>query len=305
MESRMKIACSTLQYMYMGIDLIDSIKSISSLGYEAIELIFGEGFANISPELPKIKSLQKSLKENNLKLCSFGSNLWWGIGGEIAKQNRDMFENIADMAVELGADFLKISTGFYMSFITRKSTWKYIIENLKWAADMAEKKRLKLAVEPVVAWPINNAETYLKMRKETNRNIYLNNDPSNLGLSGDDPVETVYKYGKYTGIVHLKDSNYKRINQEELYPWMVGIVTKLYFGGEEEYIFKGSKPEFTPMGKGDVDFKNFLKALKKINYDGYLVVEYEGNLCGYSDSAEEASRKSLDYIKKIFKEIED
>jgi sugar phosphate isomerase/epimerase len=300
----MKIACSTLQYMQSGIDLIKSIESIGRLEYEAIELTFGEGFAVMSPELPETKQILKSLKKNNLKICSFGSNLWWGIGGEFAKQNREMLEKIADVAVELGSGFLKLSTGYYMPFITRDNTWKYIIDNFAWAADMTEKKGLKLAVEPVVEWPINNGATFMKMRTETGKNIYLNADPSNLGLGGDDPVKTVRDLYKYVGIMHIKDSNYKRIDRKELHPWMIGMVLSYYYGTPSSFVFKGAKPEFPPLGMGDVDFKGLFTELKKMKYDGYLVVEDESNLCGYKDSAEEASRKSLKYIKKVLKEIE-
>ena len=75
-----------------------------------------------------------------------------------------------------------------------------------------------------------------------------------------------------------------------------------HFGAEMEYTLKGPKPEFTPMGEGDVDFRGFINALVDIGYKGCMVVEYEGGLSGYDGDADKASRDSLIFIEKILRE---
>ena len=104
------------------------------------------------------------------------------------------------------------------------------------------------------------------MRQETGRDIYMNLDPSSLLFEGDDPVETVLSLKDIITGVHVKDCKYKGTRKEELYPWMLDLVRSHHFDQGGEYIFKGPRPEFTPMGAGDMDFKVFLEALKKINY---------------------------------------
>jgi sugar phosphate isomerase/epimerase len=140
------------------------------------------------------------------------------------------------------------------------------------------------------------------MRQETGKDICINIDPSNLGLAGDDPVDAVYRLKGSIAGVHLKDSKYKGVLVKDLYPWMVDMVRSHHFGKEPSYTLKGPRPEFTPMGKGDVDFKGFIRALMDIGYKGCMVVEYEGGLCGYEETADKASRDSLRFIEKIIRD---
>ena len=54
MEPKIKLACCTLQYMLEGISLPDAVKSIAGLGFEAVELTFGEDYAGPDDEFPDV-----------------------------------------------------------------------------------------------------------------------------------------------------------------------------------------------------------------------------------------------------------
>ncbi len=74
----------------------------------------------------------------------------------------------------------------------------------------------------------------------------VNYDPANLCMSGFDHIGGVQALRKYIVHTHAKD----------------GI---------------RSKPEEVALGKGDVDFPQYLAALRAISYSGYLTIERE---CG-------------------------
>jgi len=53
------------------------------------------------------------------------------------------------------------------------------------------------------------------------------------------------------------------------------------------------------IGKGDMDFRSILKALKEINYKGFITIE----LYPYQDNPIGAGKESLERLKKLLREI--
>ena len=95
--------------------------------------------------------------------------------------------------------------------------------------------------------------------------VAVNLDPANLVMvTGDDPVQAVYNLKDYIVHTHAKDGhrNFYR-NPEEIY----GLL-------DVENPESASFIEL-PLGEGDVDFANYLKALDDIGYHGFLTIERE------------------------------
>lgn len=116
--------------------------------------------------------------------------------------------------------------------------------------------------------------------------VAVNLDPANLVMvTGDDPVQAVYNLKDYIVHTHAKDGvrNYYRA-PEEVYGLM-----------ESEML---ASPSFTevPLGKGGVDFRNYLKALDEIGYHGFLTVERE-----VGDDPEGDIRLAVDFLKELMK----
>ena len=116
--------------------------------------------------------------------------------------------------------------------------------------------------------------------------VAVNLDPANLVMvTGDDPVQAVYNLKDYIVHTHAKDGvrHYYRA-PEEVY----GLV-------ESEML---ASPSFTelPLGKGGVDFKNYLKALDEIGYHGFLTIERE-----VGDDPEGDIRLAVDFLKDLIK----
>jgi sugar phosphate isomerase/epimerase len=54
-----------------------------------------------------------------------------------------------------------------------------------------------------------------------------------------------------------------------------------------------------PIGQGSIDWREFFRVLKRLNYEGYLGLDL-----GMSDTIEEDYKKSIEYISKIGHELE-
>jgi sugar phosphate isomerase/epimerase len=107
-------------------------------------------------------------------------------------------------------------------------------------------------------------------------------------VTGQDPVEAVYLLKDYIIHTHAKDGVMLDENQDptEVYhAFAVG-------GVEALNACEGFKE--LPLGEGQVDWGNYLKALKEIGFDGYLTIERE---CG--DEPEKDIEKAVGFLKKL------
>lgn len=289
----MKLGCSTLHYEVAGVSQVEAIKSLSSIGYKGVELTYGRRYFTEEPtNFPNVKDLKNVLENTGTEMVSFSTSLFWAYRGNKVKYNKIVLEKLANAAAELKGDHIVVVTGAWPDDLDREEAWDNMVENMTWAADLATKRGLKIAIEVVVSWGVRNTETFLKMRQQVGDKIYVNIDPSNFGLSGEDCEAVIKNLKDYIGGIHLKDSRYKGFTDEEINSWMK---TKTF----ESPV----RPGWTPTGEGDVNFKNFLKTLKEIDYKDWCMFEYEGNLNGYYTDPVKASSDSYAYFDKILKEI--
>ena len=97
------------------------------------------------------------------------------------------------------------------------------------------------------------------------KGVAVNLDPANFVMvTGDDPVAAVYTLKDYIVHTHAKDGRRLAVKDPEV---IYGLI-------EDE--IKESKAFIElPLGEGDVDFDNYLKALDSIGYKGFLTIERE------------------------------
>lgn len=129
-------------------------------------------------------------------------------------------------------------------------------------AKAADEIGVKFAVE-------TGPETSLTLKKFLDRlnskGVSVNLDPANLVMvTGDDPVKAVYNLKDYIVHTHAKDGRMlNKCDPECIYglkPWPEGL----------------SAPFIeVPLGTGEVNFPEYLKALRDIGYEGFLTIERE------------------------------
>ena len=99
------------------------------------------------------------------------------------------------------------------------------------------------------------------------RGVSVNLDPANLVMvTGDDPVQAVYRLRDYIVHTHAKDG-IKLLDRD---PEIIYGIRNI-----EEVISEGEAFREVPLGQGNVPFPAYLAALEKIDYRGYLTIERE------------------------------
>lgn len=249
---------------------IEGIEIAASLGFDGVQIYATTGeFSpeNLSEEQKKeYKSL---LKEKDLVVSALCGDMG-GYGFERAEDNAERIEKtkkIIDLASEFGT---KVVTTHIGVIPNEKSEPRYavMLAALTECGLYAKEKGVTLAIE---TGP-EKAATLLGFLKDTKGGVGVNLDPANFVMvTGQDPVEAVYLLKDYVVHTHAKDGiklNDDMTPTEVYHAFAVGGVDALN-------ACKGFKE--VPLGEGQVNWKNYIAALKDIGYDGFLTIERE---CG-------------------------
>jgi sugar phosphate isomerase/epimerase len=258
-----------LGYQFVGWPFWQILESIAGLGYEGTEIDFGINpfDAEMRPGakylLQEEKKLKKYLKRLGLELPSLCIMSRWSGTEEWIEEVKQTLRDVVELSM------------------TQEVIWKQVIENLTWASEYTGKHGIKLAMEVVTTWPIDNIATFMKAKKTIGENFYANIDPSNYFQSGDDPIEAVKALKEHIVSVHVKDA--KQFEKKD----------------DNVPAARG----YSAMGEGDIDFTLFLRTLKEVGYDGWLHAEYEGFFGGYNPDPVKGSRDTIEYIAPILKSL--
>jgi L-ribulose-5-phosphate 3-epimerase len=99
--------------------------------------------------------------------------------------------------------------------------------------------------------------------------VAINFDPANIiMITGDDPVQGVFTAGKSIVHTHAKDGvNLEPVDPQYFY--------HMFAEGGLEWARSHQYARETPLGEGNVPWPEYLAALAKIGYNGFLTIERE------------------------------
>ena len=121
-----------------------------------------------------------------------------------------------------------------------------VIEQLRKSSEIASKNGLTFAMEMRAGDFISSVDGVISLFNESGvDNIGMVYDVAHAHAISEYLDLGIYKLGKYLKLVHLSDND-------------------------------GTRPYHYQPGKGNIDFKNIINTLKKVNYDGYVVVDISG-----------------------------
>jgi len=189
-----------------------------------------------------------------------------GKGFTDPEQNPELIEKskrILDLAMDLDT---KIVTTHIGRVPEDKScdTYKIMQQACRTLAEYADSLGAHFAIETGPE-PAARLREFLDTLGSTG--VAVNYDPANLTMCvADDAVKGVYELKDYIVHTHAKD----------------GIK-----GTEKPYVE-------VPLGKGDVDWTNYLAALEEIGYRGFLTIERE---CGSDPAAD--IKAAVDFLKSF------
>lgn len=264
----------------------DAIQKAAALGLDGVQIYATTG--EFSPETltPEKKAEYKLLlKENNLVVSALCGDMG-GYGFEIEKDNAlrvQKTKRIIDLAVEFGAKVVTTHIGVIPED-KAEPRYRVMLAALTECGLYAKEKGVTMAIE---TGP-EKAATLLAFLKDTHGGVGVNLDPANFVMvTGQDPVEAVCVLKDYIVHTHAKDGiMHKQNDPTEVYHAFAE-------GGVEELNACEGFSE-VPLGAGQVDWKNYIAALKGIGYDGFLTVERETG-----GNPQEDIRLAADYIGKL------
>lgn len=170
-------------------------------------------------------------------------------------------KRILDFAKELGTSVVTTHIGVVPADHS-SDKFKIVQETCRELAVYADSLDAHFAVEtgPEIAATLKAFLDSLE-----SRGVGVNLDPANFVMvTGDDPVQAVYTLKDYIVHTHAKDG--RRLIEEN---------PEIIYGEIETEIQNARYFIELPLGEGDVDFKNYLRALDEIGYKGYLTIERE------------------------------
>jgi sugar phosphate isomerase/epimerase len=277
---RQKLAFSTNAYLRFS--FAEAVRRLAAIGYRGVEIMADVPHAWPAFLLEEQKqAIRDSLNKNNLAISNINSFMMHAINDSRQRywhpswiepdrhyrQIRiDHTTRALTLAKELGAPCITTEPG---GPVEPGGSWaaalKLFVEGLKPVLDHAEKEGVLLLVEPEPGLLIETCDQFLELTKHLDSPaVGMNFDIGHAYCVGDDPATSIPRVAKYIRHFHLEDIAATRVHHH-LIP-----------------------------GAGAIDFAATLKAIRAINYQGWITIE----LYPYVDDPDEAATLALQRITK-------
>lgn len=247
--------------------MLDSFKLDTKTAIEKAAKLGAKGLQMYTPSPENLtgakrKELLDMVKSNGLKFSALCGDLGYGFGN--IEKNPMLIEKskrILELAKELETDVVTTHIGVIPEDKDHER-YKIMHEACYTLSRYADELNAHFAIEtgPEIATTLKEFLDALN-----SKGVAVNLDPANFVMvTGDDPVKAVYTLKDYIVHTHAKDGRRLLVKDPEI---VYGII-------EEEIQTSAAFIEL-PLGQGDVNFAEYLKALDDIGYKGFLTIERE------------------------------
>lgn len=265
-------------------DIKTSLKKASALGVQGIQAYATTG--QLSPDTmtkEKRREFLKMVKGNGLIISALCGDLGHGFGN--AEMNPELLEKskrILDLAKDLETNIVTTHIGVIPSDPSHPH-YGIMQQACFELAQYADSLDAHFAIE---TGPETSATLKHFLDGLHSTGVAVNLDPANLVMvTKDDPVQAVYTLKDYIVHTHAKDGRQNFYKNPEV----------IYGLAEDDMLASESFTEL-PLGKGDVPFPEYLKALDDIGYRGFLTIERE-----VGEDPETDIKKAVEYLKALMK----
>jgi sugar phosphate isomerase/epimerase len=285
MVSSIKLAFSTNAYLRFS--FAEAVRRLAAIGYRGVEIMADVPHAWPAFLLEEQKqAIRDALAQNRLAISNINAFMmhaindprqryWhpsWIEPDRHYRQIRiDHTKRALTLARELGAACITTEPG---GPVQPGASWqaalKDFVESVKPVAEHAEKEGVLLLIEPEPGLLIETADQFLELMQHLDSPaVGLNFDIGHAYCVGDDPATTIPRLAPYIRHFHLEDIAATRVHHH-LVP-----------------------------GTGAIDFAATLKAIKALDYQGWVTIE----LYPYVDDPDGAARCALEHITQILNTI--
>ena len=242
----------------------EAIEKAAKIGAQGVQLLATDSWV-FAPETmtdDRKKELKDMMDSNGLCFSALCGD--FGVGFANPETNPNLIERskrVLDLAKDLGTNIVTTHIGVVPED-KNNDRYKVMQEACFELSRYADSMDAHFAIEtgPEIAVTL---KAFLDDLGSTG--VAVNFDPANFVMvTGDDPVKGVYTLKDYIVHTHAKDGiKLLDVPPEQIY-------SKI-----DEAAHSGRKYIEMPLGQGNVDFDNYLKALEEVGYRGYLTIERE------------------------------
>ncbi len=280
----MRLAFSTNAYLRFS--FAEAVRRLATLGYEGVEIMADVPHAWPAFLLEEQKqALREALERNHLGISNINAFMMHAVNDRRQRYwhpswiepdpnyraiRVDHTIRALTLARELGATCITTEPG---GPVGPGESWhaalQLFVEELKPVVAHAEKEGVLLLIEPEPGLLIETAEQFLELMQHLDSPaVGLNFDIGHSYCVGDDPATTIPRLAPYIRHFHLEDIAATRVHHH-LIP-----------------------------GEGAIDFRATLRAIREINYQGWITIE----LYPYVDDPDHAARTARERILKLLSE---
>lgn len=256
----------------LKLPLFDGLKKAAELGASGVQIYaIGRNSHNLLEySSAQLRELKDCCKNNDLQITAIcgdlGGHGFRQAGGN--KERVDLSNRIIDIALELGTNIMTTHIGVVPEDISSRM-YSTMADSLREVGEYAARFGAYLAIETGPESP--EALKYFIENAVGSKGIAVNMDPANLVMVQNvDPAAAVRLLKGHIVHTHAKDGMHlQKCDPEKVY-------TAFAEGGFKQLIAEtGDLFKETPLGQGDVNWKDYIQALRDINYKGFLTIERE------------------------------
>ncbi len=277
----MKLAFST--NAYLNFSFAEAVRRIAALGYAGVEIMADVPHAWPAWMLPEQKQgLRDALAKNNMAISNINAFMmhavndprqryWYPSWIEPDRHYRqiriDHTMRSLTLARELGAACITTEPGGPVEPGTSwASALKLFVEMLKPVIEHAEKEGVSLLIEPEPGLLIETVDQFLELMQHFDSPaVGMNFDIGHAYCVKDDPAATIPRVAKYIRHFHFEDIAPTRVHQHMV------------------------------PGDGAIDFAATVKAIRAIDYQGWITIE----LYPYIEDPDKAASRAISYVKPL------
>jgi len=260
---------------FLRFDLIETIKIISGIGYDGIEIM-----ADVPHAYPlhlteaNIRDIRAALEDGNLEISNINAFMhhadgdtyhpsWIEKDPSLRAKRVDYTIRCLDLAEKLGAKNISTEPGGPLEGMSREEGLKLYREGLAAIEKPARDCGVRILIEPEPDLLIENSRQFLELFRDLDPDVFgLNFDIGHFFCVNEDPAALVAGLKEAAHHFHLEDIAFTR------------------------------KHHHLMLGEGAINIPDVLDTIRETGFQGFVTVE----LYTYESAASEAALTAFNYL---------
>lgn len=234
-----------------------AVRDIASVGYAGVEVFDG----NLAAFADRPEVLTALFAETGVELVSVytGANF---VYADVLPDEMFRIRRACELAATFGAGRLVVGGGARRAAGVTDEDYARLAAALDSVADVASEHGLDASYHPHLGTIVESPEELDRLMSRSR--IGFCPDTAHLAAGGGDPAAQIRQYGERLRHVHLKD-------------------------------ISRATGQFLPLGAGDLDLLDIVRAVREADYDSWLVVELDA----YDGDPRTAAERSLAHLHEL------